>query len=88
MEQIWSIRLLGQLRLTRAEMTVSRFRTQKAAGLLAYLAYHGDRSHPREELTELLWPEADPDSSRHSLSVALSSLRNQKGDGPPGSRRG
>ena len=51
-----------------------RFRTLKAAGILAYLAYHR-RNHSRELLIETFWPEADLESARHSLSMALSSLR-------------
>jgi DNA-binding SARP family transcriptional activator len=61
---------------------ISRFRTQKAGALLAYLAYHPDREHPRDVLIELLWPEDDRDASRHKLNVALSSLRAQLE--PPG----
>src|SRR5207248_9571569 len=50
--------------------------------ILAFLAYHPHRSHPREVLIEMLWPEAEADSARHSLSLALSSLRHQLE--PPG----
>jgi DNA-binding SARP family transcriptional activator len=42
---------------------------------LSYLAYFRQRSHPREVLIELLWPEAQPDAARHNFSVALSLLR-------------
>ena len=56
----------------------TRFRTQKTASLLAYLAFFGDRMHSREVLSELLWPHAvSQEARRLSLSVALSSLRNQ-----------
>ncbi len=51
--------------------------THKTGALLAYLAYHPGRSHPREILIDLLWPQASPESGRHNLSLALSSLRNQ-----------
>ena len=61
---------------------MDRFRTQKAASILAYLAYHRHRIHPREALIEMIWPEAEIDSARHSLSLALSSLRHQLE--PPG----
>src|SRR5262249_4795927 len=46
------------------------------------LAYHLPRSHPRDALIELLWPEGDLQSGRHNLSVALSWLRQQLE--PPG----
>lgn len=68
-----SLRLPGQRPITR-------FRTQKTAALLAYLAYHRDRMHSREVLIELFWP--DSSAGRMSLSVALSALRAQME--PPG----
>lgn len=86
MRAVWRIELLGGLGARLGERTVSRFRTQKTAALFAYLAYHRHRSHPREMLIELFWPEAEPESGRHSLSLALSSLRNQLE--PPGIEAG
>jgi DNA-binding SARP family transcriptional activator len=71
------IELLGGLRLRQGEQIITRFRTQKTAELLAYLAYFRQRTHPREILIELLWPEDEVNAGRHSLSVALSSLRPQ-----------
>ena len=68
-----SLRLPGQRPLTR-------FRTQKTAALLAYLAFHRDRMHSREVLIEMFWPESS--AGRMSLSVALSALRAQME--PPG----
>src|SRR5207247_6944543 len=78
----WVIELLGWLRATQGAHLVHRFRRQKTAALLAYLAFYRERSHPRDTLLELLWPEADPDVARNRLSVALSSLRRQLE--PPG----
>ncbi len=69
------IELLGGLRVVQGDRTITRFRTHKTAELLAYLAYFHRRSHPREILIDLLWPESDLDAGRHSLSMALSSLR-------------
>jgi predicted ATPase/DNA-binding SARP family transcriptional activator/transposase len=77
MESRWRIELFGGLRVTCGDCVVTRFATQKAGSLLAYLAYHADRSHSRELLAELLWPGADPPSARQSLSQALSTLRHQ-----------
>ena len=71
-----SLRLPGQAAITR-------FRTQKTAALLAYLAFHRDRLHAREVLIDMLWPDANSiQAGRLSLSVALSSLRAQME--PPG----
>lgn len=80
------IELLGGLRVQQGERIITRFRTQKAAGLLAYLAYHLGRTHPREVLVELLWPDSAPDAGRTNLRVELSSLRRQLE--PPGVSKG
>lgn len=79
---LWTIQLFGGLHASQQERRISRFRTQKTGSLLGYLAYHLGRSHPREVLIEMLWPDAAPESGRHNLSLALSSLRNQLE--PPG----
>src|SRR5262245_25114466 len=73
----WYITLFGSLHVQRGEQVITRFKTQKVAGLLAYLAYHRRQAHPREVLMDLFWPESEPEAGRASLSVALSSLRNQ-----------
>lgn len=84
----WRIELFGGLRAIQvgsgsgAGRTVTRFRTQMTGALLAYLAYYRGRSHSREVLISLLWPDASLESGRHSLSLALSSLRSQLE--PPG----
>ena len=74
-EMCWRVELLGGLRARRGDQVILHFRTRKMADLLAYLAYFRQRSHPRELLIDLLWPEADPDAGRHNLSMALSLLR-------------
>ncbi|HEY3414908.1 MAG TPA: tetratricopeptide repeat protein [Armatimonadota bacterium] len=75
MADIWEIKLFGWLRATRGNCVVSRFPTRKCASLLAALAYNIDRPHSREVLTEMLWPDADPQAARNRFRVALSSLR-------------
>src|SRR5262245_25238033 len=82
----WRIDLFGGL---SAELcsegppsTITRFRTQKTASLLAYLAYFRRHRHARETLIERLWPDSEDGAGRHNLSVALSSLRQQLE--PPG----
>src|SRR4051812_42817595 len=88
MDVQWRIELLGGLCLRRPEASGPseprgrRFRLQKAATLLGYLALHPGRMVPRETLAALFWPEADPESGRASLRSALSSLRRQLE--PPG----
>jgi predicted ATPase/DNA-binding SARP family transcriptional activator len=86
MDVRWRIELLGGLRATQGDREITRFRSRKTGALLAYLAYHLARAHPRDVLVELLWPEADIDRARQSLSMALSSLRHQLE--PPGVPKG
>src|SRR5438132_9357661 len=76
------IELLGCLRVIHGHRTITRFRTKKAAALLAYLAFNLGRQISRDELIELLWPDADPEKGRMSLRTALASLRRQLE--PPG----
>src|ERR1051326_4705033 len=75
MESLWTIRMLGDLRVEGVERVLTRFQTRKTAALLAYLAYHRDRSHPREILCDVLWRDDAPDAARNKLRVALSYLR-------------
>ena len=82
MNSPWHIHLLGALRARRGEQDITRFRSQKYGALLAYLALFRARAHPREELADLLWPDADMDVGRVNLRTALASLRRQLE--PPG----
>src|SRR5437879_5509522 len=79
---MWNIQLLGGLQAREDDRLVEHFRTQKCAVLFAYLAYHLQRAHPREELVELLWPESEPHAGRKNLSKELSWLRSELE--PPG----
>ncbi len=82
MTEPWRISLFGTLRVQRGDRTISRFKSQKTGGLLAYMAFHLRQAHPREVLIEVFWPESTPEAGRASLSTALSSLRHQLE--PPG----
>jgi predicted ATPase len=77
MDAPWRIRLLGALRVEMGETTISRFATSRVAVLLARLALYPQRAHSREELCDLLWPEAGLSAGRLSLRVAIASLRRQ-----------
>lgn len=89
----WKVYLFGGLRVEPGrERTanetewfghpITRFSTQKTASLLGYLAFYRENSHPREVLIEKFWPGDNLNAGRHSLSMALSSLRHQLE--PPG----
>jgi predicted ATPase len=80
MEPLWHITLLGELSLGRSDSltdSVRRFRSQKVASLLAFLAFHVGRGISRDALCALLWPDDDPEIARNRLRVTLSSLRKQ-----------
>ena len=67
--------MLGGLRAKIGELETMRFRTYKTGALLSCLAYNIDKPLPRDELIEMLWPDAGMDQARNSLSQSLSSLR-------------
>lgn len=71
------VELFGKLRLIQADQITTRFRTQKAAAMLAYLALYLRQDHARERILDLFWPEMDLDAARNNLSTLLVSLRRQ-----------
>jgi tetratricopeptide (TPR) repeat protein len=79
----WRFELLGGLRAVATGRVVDHFPTKRTAALLAFLALHPDTQHSREFLAEMLWPEADFASQRHSLRLALSRLRSLLGPDHP-----
>ncbi len=81
MNERWLIELLGELRVVRGARSVTRLSSRKTEALLAYLALQPGRAFPREVLADQFWPEASPESARHSLRMALSSLRKLFGEG-------
>ena len=70
------LRLLGGFEIERAgRVELSRLPSRAATLLLARLALHPRRQHPREELVELLWPGVELDVGRNRLRQTLSTLR-------------
>ena len=66
-EAVWKVHLLGGLRVDATggkARVITRFRTQKTAALLAYLALNQTRPQPREVICELLWPDESASSGR------------------------
>jgi DNA-binding SARP family transcriptional activator/tetratricopeptide (TPR) repeat protein len=74
-----SLALLGPPVVRRDGAPVT-FDTRKATALLALLAVTG-REHSREQLADLLWPEADSARGRASLRRTLSVTAAVMGDG-------
>jgi DNA-binding SARP family transcriptional activator len=70
-----SISLLGAFQVCHDGQPVTEFDSNKARGLLAYLAVEADRPHAREALSALLWPDWPQDSATNSLRNALAGLR-------------
>ena len=74
-EGLWRLQLLGGLRAACGTALLEKFQTQKTASLLAYFAFYSHRRHTREEIIDLLWPDAEPEAGRNRLSQALVWLR-------------
>ncbi len=72
------LRLLGTAEASVGGRRVA-FRTRKSFALLAYLALD-PRTHSREQVADLLWPDADGIDARASLRTALTYLRQGLGD--------
>jgi LuxR family transcriptional regulator, maltose regulon positive regulatory protein len=67
---------LGRFAAVKDGMPIAaRWERRKAKELLWLLCGREQRSVPREEAMELLWPDADPDTASPRLRVALHSLR-------------
>ena len=74
-QPILQIQLFGGLVVPCADGAAARFETRRAASLLAFLAVNRKRSHPREELIEMLWPDEDADATRIRFRQVLTTLR-------------
>ena len=72
-----SIRALGVFQVARDGVPISRtgWQSRKARQLLKIIVARRLRPVPREQLMELLWPDADPVKAGNRLSVLLSTLR-------------
>ena len=71
-----SVQSLGAFSVTRGTELLAPCRARKAVALLRYLLTRPSQSASRDELIELLWPDAAPRRVSHSLHVTVSALRN------------
>lgn len=69
------ISTLGTLVVTIDDRPATGFVSSKVRALLAYLAVEADRSHSRDVIAELLWPNQTGQTARNSLRQALANLR-------------
>ena len=75
-----AIRLLGPLEVALDGAPVTRFESEKARALLAFLATEPGRPHRREFLAEMLWPDRPEGAARANLRHTLAGLRRAIGD--------
>jgi len=75
-----SLSLLGPFQVTLDGQPVTGFKSNKIRALLAYLAVEADRTHRREVLAGLLWPDWPDRDALSNLRYALSNLRRVIGD--------
>ncbi|MCL4562735.1 MAG: tetratricopeptide repeat protein [Chloroflexi bacterium] len=75
-----SLFLMGQMAVTLDGQPVTGFESGKVRALLAYLAIETDRTHSRETLANLLWPDQPEQAARNNLRQALANLRQAVGD--------
>lgn len=69
------ISTLGTFVVTVNGRPATGFVSAKVRALLAYLAVEADRSHSRDAIAELLWPNQPGQTARNSLRQALANLR-------------
>ena len=71
------IRTFGRFEVRVDGLTVSTaaWQSRQARDLLRMLVCRRGRATPRDQLCEHLWPDQDPDRTRHRLSVLLSIVR-------------
>ncbi len=75
-----SLSLLGPFQAWTANGIPRPFRTLKERALLSYLVVENDRSHRRETLADLFWPDRLEGIARNSLRQALYGLRQGIGE--------
>lgn len=72
--------LLGSFQISLGNAPIPGLRSDKSRALLAFLAVEADRSHRRERLVGLLWPDYPEVAARHNLRQTVFGLRQVLGD--------
>jgi DNA-binding SARP family transcriptional activator len=73
--ELFSMTCLGSFRMFYQEQPVNGWNGQKGLMILKYLVARHDQPVPKEQLMDVLWPDADPDAARRNLHQAVYSLR-------------
>ena len=66
--------MLGAFRLSVGDLTV-KLPASRGVSLLKYLLLHHKQAIPRDVLMEVFWPDAELETARNSLNVAVHNLR-------------
>ncbi len=74
-----TLTFLGTFHVTYDDQVLTAFATDKARGLLAYLAVENGRAHSRAALAGLLWPDQPEDRARQNLRQTLLYVRQALG---------
>lgn len=69
-----AVHMLGAFNMTIGDLTV-KLPTSRGLSLLKYLLLHHKQNIPREVLMDIFWPDAEPETARNNLNVAIHSLR-------------
>jgi DNA-binding SARP family transcriptional activator/predicted ATPase len=72
---MWHIELMGTFRVTYNDREFPMHTSKRASSLLAYLAFRLGNAINRDELTEAIWPDDDPEAARARLRTTLTLLR-------------
>lgn len=69
-----AVHMLGAFSMTIGDLTV-KLPASRGLSLLKYLLLHHTQNIPREVLMDIFWPDAEPETARNNLNVAMHSLR-------------
>ena len=69
-----TVHMLGAFRMTIGDVPV-KIPSSRSLSLFKYLLIHHKQAIPREVLMDKFWPDAEPETARNSLNVAIHSLR-------------
>jgi DNA-binding SARP family transcriptional activator len=69
-----AVQMLGAFSMTIGDLTV-KVPVSRGLSVFKYLLLHHKQNIPREVLMDIFWPDAEPETARNNLNVAMHSLR-------------